>query len=529
MRGLDNNNNETKTMFIPTKYHEAIKSFILETPNHLIIEAGPGSGKTATVKNVIIPTLLTILATGGCLAFNTKNAGELKEAIKNPFVECSTVHSALLKCLKKTVPSLRVEVEKEAGKDFRGVYRKATVGKCQALADAMFPDASASERASACRLVSLAKNNAIGLPGYPAISDRAAWQEISERHSINNNNESSDYDIIEMGIEILKESVANKWAADHDDMIYMVLYLTGFLPNWDFLVYDEGQDATPLQAEFLSRMAKRGCRVIVVGDGHQSINMFAGAMQESLTVVAEMIGAKKLPLPVSYRCSKAAAILANQVFPGSVIPGPNAKEGTTTTMDWIEFISGMEGADIETGVLSRVHRFLLPLALDMIRNGREFRYKGIIDTVTKMERMLYHNAKASGNLSDIRRSLTEYQNNLEDKYLASGKPTPKWVVQAGEITDCLCILLVAVEKNGGDMQQVKHYLTKLSEAEKCFRGPTLSSIHAAKGLEWPNVYIIGAMRSTLATTESELYAEQCAEFVAVTRSSENIILVNSPE
>ena len=78
------------------------------------------------------------------------------------------------------------------------------------------------------------------------------------------------------------------------------------------------------------------------------------------------------------------------------------------------------------------------------------------------------------------------------------------------------------------MDTVKKYLKALGDAEKSISGPTLSTIHAAKGGEWPNVFILGAMRSPLAITEAELHAETCLEFVAVTRSSENITFV-TPE
>jgi superfamily I DNA/RNA helicase len=187
----------------------------------------------------------------------------------------------------------------------------------------------------------------------------------------------------------------------------------------------------------------------------------------------------------------------------------------------------MDCAGADVAALSRVHRFLIPLALSMIKQTREFRYKGIADTVTRMNRMLYQSAKMGGDLTSIRQALTEYQQQLEDRYADKPK-MPKWVIQAGEVTDCLTILLATVETDGGNMDTVKKYLKALEGAEKATSGPTLSTVHAAKGMEWSNVYLLGPMRSPLAATEAELYAEQCLEFVAVTRSSDKIILT-SPE
>ena len=100
------------------QYHIDIWDFLKSNPQNLIVNAGPGSGKTWSIKNLIIPALLeTGLRFGGCIAFNKKNAMDLQKAIVNPGVECSTVHSALLKCLKKLNQYIKIEIEKEAGFD----------------------------------------------------------------------------------------------------------------------------------------------------------------------------------------------------------------------------------------------------------------------------------------------------------------------------------------------------------------------------------------------------------------------------
>ncbi len=514
-----------------TKYHVAIWEFLLQTGKNLIINAGPGSGKTWSIKNLVVPALLQSgLKRGGCIAFNGKNAYDLKNAINVPNVDCSTVHSALWQCLKLKNKFIKAEIEKEAGFDkFRKKWMPAQKGKAQNIADMLFPEDKESERANACRIVSLLKMNAFNLPGYPSINDRGAIETVMERHSIKNGNgnEFSDTegaDLVEMAQKIFGESIRRTDTADFDDMIYLTLMLNAPLPNWDFLAYDEGQDMKPADLEFLKRMDAKGCRIVMVGDTKQGINLFTGSMQGALDIAATELKAETFPLPVSYRCSKAAAELANGVFPDSVIAGPTAKDGERKDMDWTMFLGFIADAGRETGALSRVHRFLIPLALSFIKQKKEFIYKGIADTVQRMNRMLYQAAKQTGDLSQIRQALVEYQETLVDKY--AGKAVPKWVIQAGEVTDCLCLLLAAVETDGGNMDTVKGYLKALSEAEKGVAGPTLSTIHAAKGMEWENVVIIGPMRSPLAETDAEKYAEQCLEFVAVTRSSNSITFTN---
>jgi superfamily I DNA/RNA helicase len=314
-----------------TEYHTAIWNFLKTQSGNLIINAGPGSGKTWSVKNLIVPALIsTGLTTGGCIAFNTKNANDLKAAITNPNVICSTVHSALFACYRKNYYKVRVEVEKAAGFDkWKKCYMPGTTDKCKNIADILFPDAKESPKTAAVRLVSLMKMNALGLPGYPEYTDRKIISEIMDRHSINNNNADDDEseDVVEMAIEIFRQSIRATGTINHDDMIYMTLFLNAPLPDWDFLVYDEGQDMKPADLEFLVRMKKKGCRIAIVGDTKQGINFFTGSMQGALEVATEKLEASMFPLPVSYRCSKAAAAAANEVFPDSVIAGPNAKDG----------------------------------------------------------------------------------------------------------------------------------------------------------------------------------------------------------
>ena len=510
------------------QYHNGIVTAILTGDKNLIVEAGPGSGKTWSVKNAIVPALLEKGAKNGrCIAFNGKNAYELKAAIQSPKVECSTVHSLGLSILRAHNRYLKVDTAQEAGKDKYDRWQKARNGKALDIAENYFPDVSESDRQKAVTLADLMKVNGFGLPGFPSFDDTGEIQKLRDRHSINSNNnnfEDDDSDrITEIAIEICKVSVRASGSVDFADMLYLPLYLNLPLPHLDFVVYDEGQDCKPAELELLKRFHANGARIVIVGDGNQGINLFAGAMPDALERAAEVLQAQCLPLPVSFRCSQAAANLANGVFPNSIIAGPNAKPGSVKSVDWQEFVSAFNVAGNETGALSRVHRYLLPLALALIRQQQQFRYKGVQKTVDAMERHLYHAAKQSGDLSDIRRTLTEKQAELEDRY--AGKKMPKWVQTQGEVVECLSLLMATVESNGGDMATVKSYLKALSKAEKANNGPTLSTIHAAKGMEWPVVYLIGALRSTLAETDEELRAEQCAEYVALTRSSDRIITV----
>jgi superfamily I DNA/RNA helicase len=513
--------------FITTPYHTAISDYLHETDGNLIVNASPGSGKTTTSIRIIITSLIKELARdartviGAYIAFNKKNADEAAAKISDPRVKASTVHAFMLGCLRG-----KAKVETDQEPNSRNGWRKS-IGKTMRITESLMPDEdghTGARRAQVCKLVDLAKSQAMGLPGYADISDRPAWEKIIATYSNNNNNDDDDFDIIEWAQVVMRATLRDKEHADFIDMIYMPLFLGLPLPDVKFVVYDEGQDCTPLMLEMLIRLSNLGVRIVLVGDTNQGINLFMGARPGALDFAREKLNASSLPLPVSYRAPKLIAEAANGIFPNSIIAADGAAEGSITTTTYAEFLdSAVPGLSRNDGVIARAHKYLIPLALQLMKGGREFSYKGIAETVDLMTKMLYHNNK--GTLTDIRRGILEYQDAMEDRYTSSSGKMPAWLVRKREITDCLGIVLASVESDGGDIETVKKYLKTLSSAERCFSGPTLATIHASKGGEWRNVYIVGPPRSPLATTEDEIKAEACVEYVAITRALENLICV----
>lgn len=513
-----------------TSFHEAIKKALLANPNkNYGIDAGPGSGKTTTIFEIIVPALYACYQIGIRLfAFNRKNADDFKVRLdKYPTCSASTIHATMLEIIRSNWgPKVKVNAPQEAGYKFKK-YQAARDGKTKEAAKELFPEANGFTIANVCQLVTLAKSNAFGI--ITPVNDRAAWEEIKARHSIGVEETTEDNeDIIAMAIKVFAATVEDKSQIDFDDMPYFVAKYNLKLPDWDALVLDEGQDVTPIALHFMKRMKDKGCRIIFVGDRKQAINSFMGAMHNSIDEMAAVLDAEVLPLPVSYRCSLAAAQLANQVFPNSVVPNKEALLGSVETISFEEFTALAPNMGVNDVMLSRTHKNLLPFAFAYIKQNMPFRYKGIKPTAVKMLQSLYHGGKVSKDLYKVRQSLREYQNELEDKY-NGGKKLPNWVIENGENLCCLCDLIGSVELESGDYKTVRNYLQKLAASdEEVHDGPTLSTIHASKGGQWSNVYLCGELRSSLAVTEQELAAEQCLEFVAYTRSSDKIIRVGEP-
>lgn len=510
-------------MFEHTKFHGNISQYVATKKRNGIIDAGPGSGKTTTIFKVIIPALIASgMSNGHCIAFNVKNANDFKANLERlPTITAGTIHSTGLAIVKAANSYVKVNTPQKAfmkGKKFF----KAKDGKCKEVAKSLYPEADDSVISMICQLVSLAKSNAFGIS--VDFLDKTLWEEIKIKHSIGSENDQDD--IVEMAIQVFSKTISMKNEIDYDDMIFFAVYYKYTLPNYEFIIFDEAQDVTPITLLLLERFMKQGTRIIAVGDRKQAINSFMGAMANSIDTMAQVLDAEIMPLPVSYRCSVKAAEMANSIFPDSVIPNDNALPGSLEAMSFEEFVKLAPDMGNESVILSRTHKRLLPFAFEYISKNIPFTYKGIKEVAVKMLRTLWHGAKASKDLALLRQSLFSYQNGLEDNYI--GKKIPNWVVENGEMITSLSDLIIRIELENGTYDDVKNYVNKLADSDAPSEGVTLSTIHASKGGQWEKVYLCGPLQSSLAKTQEELVAEQCLEFVAYTRSSDAIIQVAEP-
>jgi superfamily I DNA/RNA helicase len=515
-------------MFQKTKFHLAFEKGIYGGEN-TVIESGPGSGKTTSIKVVIVPTLLKNHKKGGAIAFNGKNAADLKSAINDERVESSTTHSALFQCFRKAFSKVKVEVSKPAGfNKFKKRFEPAQKGKTEIILMAIEAkkeiQLNEHEQFMVIRLVALMKMDALGIT--EEINDENI-DKIIANHALAQPDITGNLPdltkIKEFAIEVFNASIKAIGSIDYEDMLYLPIYMNLALPEWDFLVYDEGQDCKPIELEFIKRMASKGCQIVMVGDSNQAVNDFAGSMENALGRVSEAIKGVSYSMPVSYRCSKASAELANEIFPDSVIPWDGANEGSVKNIPYSEI--NIEEMDNASGLLARVHKNLMPMALKCLSKKLPFTYKGVNGLVVKMERALYHNSKANEDLIEVIRSLTTYQAKLEAENVNANGNIKPWVLQAGEVHDALKSLLAFCLERNETLSDAKGYLKTLANSEKPSMGPTLATLHASKGLQWEHVYLIGDLQSKLAITEKQLNAEKCLHFVGVTRSSDSITFV----
>lgn len=511
-------------MFVLSHYHNAILTALKTSPVNIVINAGPGSGKTTTSVELIIPELIRQRGAGMALAFNTANAKELqvKLAGHGGNAKASSVHSFCFGVLKA---SRRVRMEEGwvgGYHYFHKRYMPPSPSKVERITGEVIPDSGKEYAGIMPKVIKALKMGAYGLKEHKAVNVENVAELLNGIV-----NEQLPEEFAEWVVAVFNRSITEQATIDFEDQIYFPMMMEMKFPEMAWLVYDEGQDLKPIELELLKRYVARGTRVVVVGDKRQAINGFAGAMRNALETVQEELQASNLPMLLSYRCSVAAIGEATRIFPDSIEAGPNAKPGSVERITLAELDVFSLGKD--DACLARAHKYIAPLALKLIREKVEFSYKGAANLVGELDRLIFKaGGKKETDCGKLRLMLSAYGEKSEQSYQEKnpGKLSPPWMVKQAANIETLILLLAQVEGEGGTVRDLKQYLELLIAAEKG-KGVSLSTFHSAKGMEWPSVYIIGELESPLANTEAEKEAEKCVAFVALTRSSDRIIYVSA--
>lgn len=273
-------------MTSPSEEQVAIFSEIASGTSSLVVDATAGSGKTSTIVHattLIEPWQLTVF-----LAFNKKIAEELESRLPAS-VQSSTFHSRAYSALRRSL-SNSPKLDKDK---VRNLLKENLEYKDFELYGAF-----------ASRLVGLAKS--AGLGTHIAEASTEEFEELVSHFNL-----TLDYEEAEMprAIALAQQALAASnediSLIDFDDMLYLSLLRNVSFDKASFVFVDEAQDTNGVQRELLKRMLGPTGRLIAVGDSHQAIYGFRGADASALDLIASDFSCKRLPLSISYRCSKA--------------------------------------------------------------------------------------------------------------------------------------------------------------------------------------------------------------------------------
>ena len=315
--------------------------------------------------------------------------------------------------------------------------------------------------------------------------------------------------------------------------------------QYRFFTVDEYQDISKLQQALLDVWLGDHSEICAVGDPNQTIYTFAGASSEFLhSFDSRYLDASVIELTKNYRSSEQIIAAANRIVSQNQLMAPLESVRGAVVGVRIETFDSQEqeaaaiaksiGAALASGtkasqiaVLYRINSQseVLENALSdagieyQVRGGQRFFNRQEVTAAVRLVRAEAMTNPARGafeSMSAVARSLGWQALPLD----AQGAAREKW--------EALNSLVEIADELGIDAT-VAQLATELDERARSQHEPqreaiTLSTVHAAKGLEWQKVFIFAASEGYLpisyANTTEQLAEEQRLFYVAVTRAKD---------
>ena len=330
-----------------------------------------------------------------------------------------------------------------------------------------------------------------------------------------------------------------------------------FRGRYRSFVVDEYQDVNPLQQRVLDAWLGNRDDLTVVGDANQTIYSFAGAAPKWLVGFPRRFPeATVVRLERDYRSTPQVVGLANQVI-GAARERP---AGTRLKLvgqrpdgpppNFAEFDDEPAEASAIARKIARLAKQGVPLSEMAIlfrvnaqseayekaladaeipyqvRGGERFFARAEVRQAMVTLRGAASRQEFSGDLpGDVREVLAEI--GLADEPPAGGAARERW--------ESLIALVELAEELAAAVPEadLARYVVELdvraeSQHPPTVEGVTLASLHAAKGLEWDAVFLVGLVEGTLpiqhADTDSAVEEERRLLYVGVTRAREHLQL-----
>jgi len=412
-------------------YQKAIEEAFLNSNKHLVINALAGTGKSTVLKH-----LAGKFSSGQrwlYLVFNKKNQQEASTGPKSfpPNVKVSTSHSFLFDVLRRTkkakpnifksnlIPARKLKKVMDSNWFFESVMKlRNSIPRGSDKREGTWmiwgeragnPSPSYYLKTRVEKLTSLAKNYAIN-PKDPDVFSKVkrifgVHQDDKELTPYlgKDRDPGPDFtdEIVQLTIETLKQTSSTGAIGDRDldsridfdDMIWWpTLHADEAVwpgkQDYKVALVDEVQDFNEAQKVMIENLARNGIRIIVVGDPHQAIYGWRGALNgfsniESL-LASTAEGSESRTLPVNYRSGKKILefvksnthvkdLAPGLPHDGKVNQGVSARGMVDEITD--EFHTDKTLKE-ETAFISRTNAPLFGMAIHFLKEGVPFKILG---------------------------------------------------------------------------------------------------------------------------------------------------------
>lgn len=503
--------------------------------------AGAGTGKTRVITHRIAHGVDTGAYSPGrvmAVTFTTKAAGEMRGRLRALGVEgvaARTFHATALAQLNFFWPQLAGDVAPAIIDNKVRVLGQAADGLGLRLDAPTLRDVAGRIEARKVRMVSIDKDAADHPTGLPGIDVQALADLQRAYEKVKDERRQLDFEDVLLACAGMLESEPRVAAAVHE--------------QYRHLTVDEYQDVSPVQARLLELWLGDRQDLCVVGDASQTIYSFAGADPRYLLEFADRYeNAHVVRLERNYRSDAAILAVANELMrgrPGALVlssavapgaaPTVAAYEDDTAEADGVaaavaaQLASGIDAHDI--AVLYRANVQSAPLLSALAARGiaatvlggkRFFDLPEVRQAVMALRGASVAPLETTfvAAVRDVLRSL----GLTDDPPPAGGALRDAWEARAA-------VLRLAEEApDGTTLRGFTDELLARAKAqhEPTLRTVTLATLHAAKGLEWDHVHVVGLSEGLLpisyATTFEQIDEERRLAYVGITRAGRTLSL-----
>jgi superfamily I DNA/RNA helicase len=470
-----------------SQYSEAIFQHYTESQSNLIVEARPGAGKTTNIEHLwSLDTHPTVY-----VVFNKHNQIEAQEKLPEKGGSAVlTLHGLGYGIVLNSFG--RVVVDK---------YKVPNIIKDMAKFKRLRSSEHREQQYTLAKIVGIAKCMDTGTGFTPQLYENALcmYDDIEEYPELYRDT-----------LDVLERSDAQTNVIDFQDQLRFPVIYDCAMPQYHSVLGDEVQDFNPVQAALIEKLHAQ--RYALVGDSHQSIYGFRGAMNNSMSVLKEQFHCVELPLSITYRCSKAVVKEAYAVYK-DIEAWEHSTEGTVrmSTADKEQYTA----QDI---VLCRMNRPLVVLAYALLREGIACHVKGrdigeglvklirkqrcstvkrLVTVLTQAYAVEYESARLKDDADKMQRIVDKYESALVFCEKVPFENDPEEV----------CTIIDMVFMQG--------------------KGVTLSTVHKAKGLEAERAFILEhALHGSFTQRSKQAWQreqERNILYVAITRAKHDLV------
>ncbi|WP_129338177.1 ATP-dependent helicase [Cellulomonas endophytica] len=520
--------------------------------------AGAGTGKTRAITHRIAYGVRTgVYAPGSVLAvtFTARAAGEMRTRLRDlgaAGVQARTFHAAALRQLGFFWPKV------VGGAPPRLLEHKAT-----AVADAARRLGVEVDRVGVRDLaaeIEWAKVSLVAAEDYEK-AVAAAGRPLPEAY---------DARTVARLLTAYEDVKGERHVMDFEDVLLLLSAMLAergdvadqVRSQYRHFVVDEYQDVSPLQQHLLDQWLGGRRELCVVGDPSQTIYSFAGASPYHLLAFRRTYAdAEVVRLVRDYRSTPQVVALANRVLtvgrrPGDVPPlelvaqrpdGPPVRysvhdDDEAEARGVAARIARLVAAGTRPSEIAVLYRTngqseVLEQALAtagigyQVRGGDRFFARREVRDAIVLLRGGARSADPDVPMPETVRSLLLPVGWAPQPPAARGAARERWdLVQA---LVALADELAAKATAGGTVATVQDLVAELDERAAAQHAPTvegvtLASLHAAKGLEWDVVFLVGLsdglLPISLADTDAAVAEERRLLYVGVTRAREHLEL-----